>query len=87
MFTIPAAVVSHAMEQTVPRGSITDSIEIELPDDIVDDIEQRAAAADIDPSQERGQVQDLVLDYIRVDIDAVTSAGDPVVDAISQPAD
>jgi hypothetical protein len=75
------------MKQTVPRDSITDSIEIELPDDIVDDIEQRAAAADIDPSQERGQVQDLVLDYIRVDIDAVTSAGDPVVDAISQPAD
>lgn len=74
------------MEPTVPRDSITDSIEIELPSDIVDDIEQRAAAAGIDPDDD-GRIQDLVLDYIRVDIDAVTPAGDRVTDAISHPAD
>ena len=85
-FNTPAVVVNHAMEQTVARDSITDSIEIELPADIVDDIEQRAAAAGIDPDDD-GRIQDLVLDYIRVDIDAVTPGGDRVVDAISQPAD
>lgn len=74
------------MQSAVLRTTITDSIEIELPSEVVDDIEQRAAAAGIDPDDD-GRIQDLVLDYIRVDIDAVTPGGDRVADAISQPAD
>ena len=49
------------MQSAVLRTTITDSIEIELPSEVVDDIEQRAAAAGIDPDDD-GRIQDLVLD-------------------------
>jgi len=70
------------MELSVPRHSVSDSIEVELPDEVVADLADRAAHVGIDPEVDERELQDLVLDYVAVEVNAVTEAGESIGEAI-----
>ena len=70
------------MELSVPRHSVSDSIEVELPDEVVADLAGRAAHVGIEPEVDERELQDLVLDYVAVEVNAVTEAGESIGEAI-----
>ena len=80
IFTPP--VVCIVMELSVPRHSVSDSIEVELPDEVVADLVDRAEHNGIEPEVDERELQDLVLDYVAIEVNAVTEAGEPVADVI-----
>ena len=84
-FIITPPVVYIGMKPSVPRHSVTDSIEVELPAEVVADLADRAAHNGIDPEANAGEreLQDLILDYVAVDVHAVTEAGQPIAEVIA----
>ena len=70
------------MELSVPRHSVSDSIEVELPDEVVADLADRAEHNGVDPEVDKRELQDLVLDYVAIEVNAVTEAGEPIGEAI-----